>query len=107
MIHISDSAAQQIQGLLKQEGKDKSFLRVQVRPGGCSGLSYKMEFQDEQKEGDHIFEDKDVKIAVDAKSYMYIAGMTLDYSGGLNGTGFSFTNPNAAKTCGCGSSFAV
>jgi iron-sulfur cluster assembly protein len=107
MILVSDSAAQQIQNLVKQEAKEGAFLRVQVRQGGCSGLSYKLDFQTEVKEGDHVFENKGVKLVVDAKSYMFIAGLTLDFSGGLNGTGFSFTNPNAKKTCGCGSSFAV
>lgn len=107
MVQVSDTAAVQVQELLKRENRASGFLRVQVRQGGCSGLSYKMEFQDEKKEGDHVFEDKGVKILVDGKSYMFIAGLTLDFSGGLNGTGFSFQNPNATKTCGCGSSFAV
>lgn len=107
MILVSDSAAKQIQNLLAQEGKAEAFLRVQVRQGGCSGLSYKLDFQTEKKEGDTVIEDKGVKLLVDGKSYMFIAGMTLDFSGGLNGTGFSFSNPNAKKTCGCGSSFAV
>jgi len=107
MILVSENASKHIQNLLKEEGREKAFLRVQVRKGGCSGFSYKMDFQDAKNEGDHTFSDKGVSIAVDAKSYMYIAGMTLDFSGGLNGSGFTFTNPNASKTCGCGSSFAV
>jgi iron-sulfur cluster assembly protein len=107
MILVSETAAKQIQNLVTQDGKEGAFLRVQVRQGGCSGLSYKLDFQTETKDGDHVFEDKGVKLVVDSKSYMFIAGLTLDFSGGLNGTGFSFINPNAKKTCGCGSSFAV
>lgn len=107
MIRISEVAAAQIHNLLKEEGLSDSFLRVRVKPGGCSGLSYKMEFQKNADDQDQIFEEHQVKILIDPKSYMYIAGMTLDYSGGLNGSGFSFQNPNASKTCGCGSSFAV
>ncbi len=107
MILVSENAATQIQNLIKQDSQSGAFLRVQVQQGGCSGLSYKLDFQTDKKEGDHVFEDKGVKLIVDSKSYMFIAGLTLDFSGGLNGTGFSFTNPNAKKTCGCGSSFAV
>lgn len=107
MIKVSPKAAEQILNLMKEEGKDNAFLRVQVRQGGCSGLSYKMGFQSDKKDGDHEFGENGVKILIDAKSYMFIAGMTLDYSGGLNGSGFTFINPNATKTCGCGSSFAV
>lgn len=108
MINVSETAAQQIKNLIKAEGQpETAFLRVQVRQGGCSGLSYKMDFHTESKEGDKQFESNGVKISIDPKSYMYIVGMTLDYSGGLNGSGFTFTNPNASKTCGCGSSFSV
>lgn len=107
MIQVSENAAKQIKNLLKDEGRESGYLQVQVKPGGCSGLSYKLNFIDNSNEGDHVFEQNDVKITIDPKSFMYIAGMTLDFSGGLNGTGFSFQNPNASKTCGCGSSFAV
>ena len=108
MINVSDSALQQIKTIIQAEKQDaENFLRVQVRQGGCSGLSYKLEFQPNSKENDKIFEHDGVKICIDPKSYLYIIGMTLDYSGGLNGSGFTFTNPNAKKTCGCGSSFAV
>ncbi|MEC9283426.1 MAG: iron-sulfur cluster assembly accessory protein [Bdellovibrionota bacterium] len=108
MIQVSEAAKNQIKSILQaeQRGED-AFLRIQVRQGGCSGLSYKLEFQNEQNENDKVFEQEGFKISIDPKSYLYIIGMTLDYSGGLNGTGFSFTNPNAKKTCGCGSSFAV
>ena len=108
MIQVSEAAKNQIKNILQaeQRGED-AFLRIQVRQGGCSGLSYKLEFQNEHKETDKVFEQEGFKISIDPKSYLYIIGMTLDYSGGLNGTGFSFTNPNAKKTCGWGSSFAV
>ncbi len=107
MINLSETAAKQIQNLLKEEGRADGFLQVQVKPGGCSGLSYKLNFVDSSAEGNHVFENSGVKISIDPKSFMYVAGMTLDFSGGLNGTGFKFQNPNANKTCGCGSSFAV
>lgn len=108
MIQVSENAANQIKSILQSENRtDDSFLRVQVAQGGCSGLSYKLEFQDGSKDTDKIFENEGFKICIDPKSYLYIVGMTLDYSGGLNGSGFTFTNPNAKKTCGCGSSFAI
>ncbi|MFK8138492.1 MAG: HesB/IscA family protein [Bdellovibrionales bacterium] len=108
MIQLSDSALGQIKSIMNQESTDSdSFLRIQVRQGGCSGLSYKLDFQKDQKETDKLFEQDGVKMLIDPKSYLYVIGMTLDYSGGLNGSGFNFTNPNASKTCGCGSSFAV
>lgn len=108
MINVSENAVNQIKSILQAENRtDESFLRVQVKQGGCSGLSYKLEFQDQTKEQDQVVEQDGVKIAIDPKSLLFIAGMTLDYSGGLNGSGFTFTNPNAKKTCGCGSSFAV
>jgi iron-sulfur cluster assembly protein len=108
MINVSENAVNQIKSILQAENRgDESFLRVQVKQGGCSGLSYKLEFQDQTKDEDKLVEQDGVKIVIDPKSLLFIAGMTLDYSGGLNGSGFTFTNPNAKKTCGCGSSFAV
>lgn len=108
MIEVSDSAKTQIKSIIDAEKReDNSFLRVQVKQGGCSGLSYKLEFQEGSKDSDKIFDSEGFKICIDPKSYLYIVGMTLDYSGGLNGSGFTFTNPNAKKTCGCGSSFAI
>ncbi|AHI05332.1 scaffold protein for iron-sulfur cluster assembly [Bdellovibrio bacteriovorus W] len=108
MVQISESAAEKLASLKKEEGKeDAAFLRVEVKKGGCSGLSYKMNFETEAKEGDKFFESFGQKIAVDNQSMLYILGMTLDYSGGLNGKGFVFNNPNASKHCGCGSSFNV
>ncbi|MEK2688037.1 iron-sulfur cluster assembly accessory protein [Bdellovibrio sp. GT3] len=108
MINISPEAANKLAALKKDEGKvDAAFLRVEVKKGGCSGLSYKMDFDTTPRDGDKFFEAHGQKIAVDSNSMLYILGMTLDYSGGLNGKGFVFNNPNATKHCGCGSSFNV
>lgn len=108
MITVSESAKQQALQLMKAENKPEgSFIRVGVEGGGCSGLSYKLEFDNQVKEGDQVFEDKGIKIAVDKKSFLYLVGTELDYSGGLNGKGFVFNNPNASRTCGCGESFSV
>lgn len=84
-----------------------TFIRVGVEGGGCSGLSYKLEFDNVMKEGDQVFEDKGIKIVVDRKSFLYLVGTELQYTGGLNGKGFVFNNPNASRTCGCGESFSV
>lgn len=108
MITISEQAAKQITKLAEEGGKNSSsFLRVKVVPGGCSGMSYKLDFDETQASNDKVFEDHGTKVVVDGKSLLYIAGMTLDFEGGLNGKGFVFSNPNASKTCGCGSSFGV
>ncbi len=107
MIHISESAAKQIQHLQKESSDPASFLRVKVVAGGCSGMSYKLDFDTAMGEKDRSFEENGTKVVVDTKSLLYIAGMTLNFDGGLNGRGFVFSNPNAAKTCGCGSSFGV
>ena len=108
MITVSENAKQHALQLMKNENKPEgSFIRVGVEGGGCSGLSYKLEFDNQVKEGDQVFEDKGIKIAVDKKSFLYLIGTELDYSGGLNGKGFVFINPNASRTCGCGESFSV
>ena len=107
MIHVTPKAADQIRHLLQKETAADSFLRVQVVGGGCSGMSYKLGFDTVKKESDKIFEELGVKVVVDPKSYLYIAGTTLDFSDGLQGTGFNFVNPNAKKSCGCGSSFSA
>ena len=110
MICISTSAAKKLEEIRQEESKGKTaFLRIRVKKGGCSGLSYKLEFEEkvEEKEGDKQFESQSQKIIVDSKSYLYLIGLTLDYSGGLNGKGFVFSNPNANKSCGCGASFNV
>ena len=107
-IQISESAVQKLKSLRAEEGKDASyFLRVEVKKGGCSGLSYKMEFDNAARTGDKTFESGGEKIVVDSQSFLYLIGMTLEYSGGLNGKGFVFNNPNATKSCGCGASFNV
>ena len=94
---------------MEDEGFDAvtDFVRVGVKSGGCSGLSYDLKFDKEQQKGDKLFEDKGIRILVDKKSFLYLIGTTLDYSGGLNGTGFVFRNPNANRTCGCGESFSL
>ena len=109
MIKVSDSARNQLESLLKQEGHklDTSYIRVGVESGGCSGLSYKLKIDTELHSEDKMFEDQGVRIIVEKKSFLYLAGTTLEYEGGLNGKGFSFNNPNASRTCGCGESFAV
>jgi len=108
MIQISETAAQKLKSLKSEEGRDESFfLRVEVKKGGCSGLSYKMDFDNLKRDTDKYFESNGQKIAVDSQSFLYLIGMTLDFSGGLNGKGFVFNNPNASKACGCGASFNV
>jgi iron-sulfur cluster assembly protein len=109
MIKVSDTAKVKIASLMQEEGTtiENSFVRVGVESGGCSGLSYKLSFDQSQNENDRIFEDNGVRILVDKKSFLYLVGTTLEYSGGLNGKGFVFNNPNAQRTCGCGESFAV
>jgi iron-sulfur cluster assembly protein len=109
-IYLSDKAKEKVIQLMGEAGiaNDPSyFLRVGVAGGGCSGLSYKLDFDNEQKPTDQVFEDKGLKIVTDLKSLLYLVNTTLDFSDGLNGKGFQFINPNASRTCGCGESFAV
>ena len=109
-IYISDKAKQKVTQLMQDAGiaRDPSyFVRVGVVGGGCSGLSYKLDFDNEQKPMDQVFEDKGVKVVTDLKSFLYLVNTELDFSDGLNGKGFYFQNPNASRTCGCGESFAV
>ena len=107
MVTLTEQAIQQIKSVQSQEGKAGMNLRVSVTGGGCSGLSYKLDFDQAVTEKDKIFEQDGVKVVVDTKSYLFIQGMTLDFSAGLNGKGFVFQNPNAKKSCGCGSSFST
>lgn len=108
MIQVSETAAKKINALKTEDGASAdAFLRVFVKRGGCSGFSYKMEFDTVMKDGDKVFEGSGAKVVVDGASLLYLIGMQLDYEGGLNGKGFIFSNPNATKTCGCGSSFGV
>ena len=109
-IYISDKAKSKVVQLMTDAGiaNDPSyFVRVGVVRGGCSGLSYKLDFDNETKPMDQVFEDNGVKVVTDLKSFLYLVNTTLDFSDGLNGKGFYFSNPNASRTCGCGESFAV
>ena len=109
-IFVSDKAKTKVIGLMTDAGiaADASyFLRVGVVGGGCSGLSYKMDFDNEVKPMNQVFEDKGIKIVCDLKSFLYLVNTELDFSDGLNGKGFYFNNPNASRSCGCGESFAV
>ncbi|MBG42821.1 MAG: iron-sulfur cluster assembly accessory protein [Aequorivita sp.] len=109
MIKVSESAKTKIAQLMAEEGFNiaNDFVRVGVKSGGCSGLSYELKFDHNLGEDDKLFEEENVKIAVDKKSFLYLVGTTLEYSGGLNGKGFVFKNPNANRTCGCGESFSL
>ena len=107
MIKVTDTAKETAIRMMAEEGKKNHFIRVGVEGGGCSGLMYQLTFDDNMTENDKEFEDNGIKVVVDKKSFLYLVGTTLDYSGGLNGKGFVFTNPNAARTCGCGESFSL
>jgi iron-sulfur cluster assembly protein len=109
MIKVSETAKKRVALLMEDEGFNPAtdYVRVGVKSGGCSGLSYELKFDNALGENDKVFEDNDIKIAVDKKSFLYLAGTILEYSGGLNGKGFVFNNPNANRTCGCGESFSL
>lgn len=109
MIKVSERAKEKLVQLMAERDMDISrhYLRVGVSSGGCSGLSYKLDFDEAPEEDDRVFEDRGARILVDKKSFLYLVGTTLEYAGGLNGKGFYFDNPNASRTCGCGESFAV
>ncbi|MGN6569072.1 MAG: HesB/IscA family protein [Flavipsychrobacter sp.] len=108
MIFISEKAKEKVTKLKQDTGlSDDYFLRVSVVGGGCSGLSYKLDFDNESQPNDQVFEDNGVKLVTDLKSFLYLCDTTLDFSDGLNGKGFHFINPNASRSCGCGESFAV
>lgn len=108
MLFVADSAKSKILEIReKQQLSDDYFIRVSVTSGGCSGLSYSMDFDNESQPSDQVFEDNGTKVVTDLKSFLYLFNSTLEFSGGLNGKGFYFNNPNAARTCGCGESFAV
>jgi len=107
-IQITDKAAAQVKKIMDENKIESGFgLRVGVKGGGCSGLTYQLGFDGEQKEGDTIIEKNGIKLFIDGKSLFYLTGTVLDFSDGLNGKGFVFNNPNATKTCGCGESFGV
>lgn len=109
MIQVSETAKKRVISLMEDDGFDAAtdYVRVGVKSGGCSGLSYELKFDKALGENDKVFEDNNIKIAVDKKSFLYLAGTILEYSGGLNGKGFVFNNPNAQRTCGCGESFSL
>lgn len=108
MIYISETASARVKEILLDEGKsDDYFVRISVKGGGCSGLSYDISFDNHALADDQYFEDKGVKLCTDLMSFLYVCNSTLEYSEGLNGKGFHFTNPNAARTCACGESFSV
>ena len=109
MIKVSETAKKKVVELMTDGGYNATtdYVRVGVKSGGCSGLSYDLTFDNKKEENDKVFEENNVKIVVDKKSFLYLVGTTLEYSGGLNGTGFVFNNPNANRTCGCGESFSL
>lgn len=108
MFTVSEKAKIQVLNLMKEKGFDETYgIRVSVTGGGCSGLSYILDYDNTEKPGDTLVEDKGIKIYVDAKSLLYLVGTELEFTDGLNGKGFEFVNPNASRTCACGESFAV
>ena len=114
MINISDSARDRLLHLLDKKEKllykkenENAYVRVGVESGGCSGLSYKLDFDDTKNEDDELIEDNEIRLLVNKKSFLYLVGTTLEFSDGLNGKGFVFNNPNASRTCGCGESFSL
>jgi len=108
MLFVDDSAKKKIEEIRAKEGYGTDhFVRVSVTSGGCSGLTYNMTFDDQLKETDQVFEDKGERVVTDARSVLYLYSTTLKFSGGLNGKGFYFENPNATRTCACGESFAI
>tara|TARA_Y100000992_G_C21120335_1_gene421584 strand:- start:417 stop:740 length:324 start_codon:yes stop_codon:yes gene_type:complete len=107
MIKVTENAKSKALQLMKDDGNEGYFIRVGVKGGGCSGLMYELKFDNTLRESDKSFMDNGIKVVVDKKSFLYLIGTTLDFSGGLNGKGFVFSNPNADRTCGCGESFSL
>ncbi|MBI1388696.1 MAG: iron-sulfur cluster insertion protein ErpA [bacterium] len=108
MITLTEKAASEVLRLIEAQNlPETTGLRVGVRGGGCSGLSYALNFDTEERDNDRVFTCNGVKIMVDSKSFLYLSGATVDYTDGLNGSGFTFDNPNASQSCGCGSSFSA
>ena len=106
-ITITENGAEHVKNFMKVEGKDSYGLRVGVKGGGCSGLTYDLSLVDGPRENDKVIEQHGMKLFIDKKSYVFLAGTILDYTGGINGKGFVFENPNAKTSCGCGTSFSV
>ena len=109
MLFVADSAKERIVQILSGENKslDEYFVRVSVTSGGCSGLSYNLDFDNQLKPADQVFEDKGIRVVTDLRSFLYVHNTVLEFSGGLDGKGFVFNNPNASRTCACGESFSV
>ena len=107
MINISDSARDRLFQLLENDKENNSYVRVGVESGGCSGLSYKLDFDNTKYDDDELIENNNIKLLINKKSFLYLVGTTLEFSDGLNGKGFVFNNPNASRTCGCGESFSL
>ena len=107
MIKISDSAKERLLHLLDKKGEENGYVRVGVESGGCSGLSYKLDFDNTKKDDDELIEDNGISLLINKKSFLYLVGTTLEFSDGLNGKGFVFNNPNASRTCGCGESVSL
>ena len=109
MLFVADSAKEKITELFNKNNLDSEeyFVRVSVTSGGCSGLTYNLDFDNEGKPNDQVFKDNGITVVTDLKSFLYLCNTTLEFSGGLNGKGFYFNNPNAERTCGCGESFSV
>ena len=108
VVSISEKAAEKIKYFAAKDGMTENVgVRVAVKGGGCSGLTYDLDITDKELESDKIVEQHGVKVMVDKKSYIYLVGTELEFSDGLNGKGFVFSNPNATKTCGCGTSFGI
>tara|TARA_B110000971_G_C19634640_1_gene330724 strand:+ start:144 stop:473 length:330 start_codon:yes stop_codon:yes gene_type:complete len=109
MVNVSDTAANQLQSIFLEENKvpEDNYVRVGVKSGGCSGLSYILDFDDKSSEGDKVVESNGINLLIDKKSLLYLIGTTLEYSSGLNGKGFHWSNPNASRSCGCGESFSL
>jgi len=107
MILVSDNARDKLNQLLIEDDSGKEYVRVGVESGGCSGLVYKLDFDDSMNNEDELVEHNDIKLVINKKSILFLAGTTLEYSSGLNGKGFVFNNPNANRTCGCGESFSL
>jgi iron-sulfur cluster assembly protein len=107
MIKISDSAKERLLHLLEKSVEKNSYVRVGVESGGCSGLSYNLDFDNTKNDDDELIEDNEISLLINKKSFLYLVGTTLEFSDGLNGKGFVFNNPNASRTCGCGESFSL
>lgn len=108
MLFVADSAKDRLQTIREAKGLTEDyFLRATITSGGCSGLSYQLDFDNEIKDKDQVFEDNGETVVCDLKSFLYLHNSTLEFSGGLNGSGFAFNNPNASRECGCGESFAI